>query len=105
LWDKRDSYIIPLQTAWPWEGRYTKLQREAGTKRATRPKPNNLKDMMYVILELSLCRNKCQSADTVMKRMGLHLGTSKDHPKMLTDMCEVHLHMLISSQRSNEYAK
>jgi len=29
--------------------------------------------------ELSLCRNKGQSADTVMKRMDLHLGTPDDH--------------------------
>jgi len=53
--------------------------------------------MIYVILELSLCRNKCQSVNSVMKRMGLHLETPKDHPKMLTDMRERYLHMLISS--------
>jgi len=53
--------------------------------------------MIYVILELSLHRNKCQSVNSVMKRMGLHLGTSEDHPKMLTDMHERYLHMLISS--------
>jgi len=29
--------------------------------------------------ELSLHRNKGQSADTTMKRMGLHLGTRDDH--------------------------
>jgi len=29
--------------------------------------------------ELSLRRNKGQSANTVMKRMSLHLGTSNDH--------------------------
>jgi len=53
--------------------------------------------MMYVILELSLRRNKGQSVNTVMKRMGLYLWTPKDHPKMLTDMRERYLHMLISS--------
>ena len=29
--------------------------------------------------ELSLCRNKSQSGNTVMKRMSLHLGTPDDH--------------------------
>jgi len=29
--------------------------------------------------ELSLCRNKGQSVNTVMKRMSLHLGTPDDH--------------------------
>jgi len=52
-----------------------------------------------VILELSLRRDKCQSVNSVMKRMCLHLGTPEDHPhpKMLTDMRERYLHMLISS--------
>jgi len=53
--------------------------------------------MMYVILELSLHRNKCQSVKSVIKRMGLHLGTPEDHPKMLTDRSERYLHTLISS--------
>jgi len=51
--------------------------------------------MIYVILELSLHRNKCQSVNSMMKRMGLHLGTPEDHPKMLTDMRERYLHMLV----------
>jgi len=45
---------------------------------------------MYMILELSLHRNKCQPADTVMKSISLHPETPKDHPRMLTDMCERH---------------
>jgi len=48
------------------------------------------KDTVYVILELSLCRNKGQPADTVMRSISLHLRTPKDHPRMLTDMCERH---------------
>jgi len=55
-----------------------------------------------MILELSLCRNKGKSENIMMKRMGLYLGTPKDHPKMLTDMRERYLH---SSWKSNEYAK
>jgi len=51
--------------------------------------------MIYVMLELSL--HKCESVNSVMKRLGLHLGTPEDHPKMLTDMRERYLHMLISS--------
>jgi len=43
-----------------------------------------------VILELSLCRNKGQPADTVMKSTGLHLKTPNDHPEAPTDMCERH---------------
>jgi len=61
--------------------------------------------MMYVILELPMHRNKGQSVNTVMKRTDLHLGTPKDHPKMLTDMRERYLRMLISSRETNEYAK
>jgi len=53
--------------------------------------------MIYVMLELSLRRNKCQLVNSVMKRMGLHLGTPEDHPKILTDMRERYLHVLISS--------
>jgi len=53
--------------------------------------------MIYVILELSLRRNESQPVNSLMKRMGLHLGTREDHPKMLTDMRERYLHMLISS--------
>jgi len=48
-------------------------------------------------LELSLRRNKHQSTNSMMKRMGLRLGTPKDHPKTLTDMRERYLHLLISS--------
>jgi len=49
---------------------------------------------MDVILELSLRRNKRQSANSVMKRMGLHLGTPEDHPGMLTGMRGRYLHRL-----------
>jgi len=56
-----------------------------------------MKDMIYVILELNMRRNKCQSVNSVMKRMGLHLGTPEDHPEMLTDMRERYLYMLITS--------
>jgi len=66
-------------------------------ERKTTPEPNNLKDTIDMILEQSLPRNKCQSVNSMMKRMGLHLGTPEDHPKMLTDMRERYLHMLISS--------
>jgi len=48
------------------------------------------KDTVYVILELSLRRNKGQPASTVMRSISLHLKTPKDHPRMLTDMCERH---------------
>jgi len=43
-----------------------------------------------VILELSLRRNKGQSADTVMKSTSLHLKTPDDHPEAPTDMHERH---------------
>jgi len=56
--------------------------------RTARPELNNLKDTIYMILELNLHRNKGQPANTMMKRMGLHLRTPKDHPRMLTDMHE-----------------
>jgi len=48
------------------------------------------KDTVYVILELSLRRNKGQPADTVMRSMSLHLKTPQDHPRKLTDMRERH---------------
>jgi len=44
--------------------------------------------MVYMILELSLRRNKGQPADTVMRSISLR--TPKDHPRMLTDMHERH---------------
>jgi len=44
--------------------------------------------MVYVILELSLRRNKGQPADTVMQSMGLYLKTPDDHSEAPTDMCE-----------------
>jgi len=44
--------------------------------------------MVYVILELSLRRNKGQPADAVMRNISLHLETPKDHPRTLTDKCE-----------------
>jgi len=47
-------------------------------------------DTVYVILELSLHRNKDQPADTVMRSRSLHLETPKDHRRMLTDMRERH---------------
>jgi len=37
--------------------------------------------------ELSLRRNKGQSADTVMKRTGLHLGTPDDHHQEALRKC------------------
>jgi len=37
--------------------------------------------------ELSLRRNKGQSADAVMKRMGLHLGTPDDHHQEALRKC------------------
>ena len=61
--------------------------------------------MVYVILELSLSRNKGQPVDTVMKSVSLHLKTPDDHPEAPTDMCESYYHMLISSQKNHEYAK
>ena len=48
------------------------------------------KDIVYLILELSLRRNKGQPADTVMKSTSLHLKTRDDHSGMLTDMSERH---------------
>jgi len=48
------------------------------------------KDMVYVILELSLCRNKGQPVDTVKQRTSLHLKTPDNHSGMLTDMCKRH---------------
>jgi len=46
------------------------------------------KDAVYMILELSLRRNKGQPADTVMRSTGLHLKTPNDHPEVPTDMRE-----------------
>jgi len=48
------------------------------------------KDTVYVILELSLHRNKGQPADTVTKSTSLHLKTPNDHLGLLTDMREIH---------------
>jgi len=48
------------------------------------------KDKVYVILELSSHRNKGQPVNTMMRSTSLHLKTPKDHPRMLTDMCEQH---------------
>ena len=48
------------------------------------------KDTVYVISELSLCRNKGQPEATVMRSISLHLETPKDHLRMLTDMRERH---------------
>jgi len=48
------------------------------------------KDTVYVILELSLRRNKGQPVDTVMRSISLHLETPKDHPRTLTGMRERH---------------
>jgi len=48
------------------------------------------KDMVCMILELSLSRNKGQPVDTVMRSIRLHLKTPKDHPRTLTDMRERH---------------
>jgi len=61
--------------------------------------------MVYVILELSLSRNKGQPVDTVMKSVSLHLKTPDDHLEAPTDMCESYYHMLISSQKNYQYAK
>ena len=47
-----------------------------------------LKDTVYVILELSLHRNKGQPAHTVMKSTGLHLKTPDYHLEVPTDMHE-----------------
>jgi len=55
-----------------------------------RPEQNSLEGHGKLILELSLLRNKGQSADTVMRSISLHLETPKDHPRMLTDMRERH---------------
>jgi len=73
--------------------------QESNKTKAKQPERHDI----YVILKLSLSRNKCQSVNSVMKKMGLHLGTPKDHPKMLTNMRERYLHMLISSQKHNKY--
>jgi len=59
------------------------------------------KDMVYVILELSLRRNKGQPADTVMRSVSL-LRTPKDLLRTLTDMHERHLRVLISSWKSHK---
>jgi len=48
------------------------------------------KDTVYVILEVSLRRNKGQPADTVMKSTSLHLKTPDDHLETLTDLHERH---------------
>jgi len=48
------------------------------------------KDSVYIILELSLRRNKGQPVNTVMRSISLHLQTPKDHLRTLTDMCERH---------------
>jgi len=48
------------------------------------------KDTVYVILELSLRRNKGQPVDTVMKGTRLHLKAPDNHSGTLTDMCERH---------------
>jgi len=44
--------------------------------------------VVYMILELSLHRNKGQSEDTVMKNTSLHLKTPDDHVEVPTDMRE-----------------
>jgi len=63
-------------------------------KEAPRGQPDQSKttwkDTVYVILELSLRRNKGQPADTVVRSTSLHLETPKDHPRTLTDMRERH---------------
>jgi len=48
------------------------------------------KDMVYVILEPSLCRNKGQTAATVMRITSLHLKTPDHHSGTLTDMHKRH---------------
>jgi len=48
------------------------------------------KDMVHLILELSLRRNTGQPVDTVMKSTSLHLKTPDDHSGTLTDMRERH---------------
>ena len=45
-----------------------------------------VKDTVYLILELSLCRKKGQPADTVMKSMSLHLKTPDNHSEVPTDV-------------------
>jgi len=45
---------------------------------------------VYMIIELSLRRNKGQPADSVIRSISLHLRTPKDHPRTLTDMRERH---------------
>jgi len=61
-------------------------------KEAPREQQNRSKttweDTVYVILELSLHRNKGQPEDTVMRSISLHLETPKDHLRSLTDMRE-----------------
>jgi len=47
-----------------------------------------LKDVIYMILELSLGRSTGQPADTVMKSTSLHLKTPDNHPEAPTDMRE-----------------
>jgi len=46
--------------------------------------------MVYVILELSLLKNKGQQVDTVMKSTSLPLKTPDNHPEVPTDMRERH---------------
>jgi len=39
------------------------------------------KDTVYVIIELSLCRNKGQTADTAMRSISFHLETPQRPPE------------------------
>jgi len=63
-------------------------------KEATRGQQNQSKtygkDTVYVFFELSLRRNKGQTADIVMMSTSLHLQTPRDHSGTLTDMHERH---------------
>jgi len=65
----------------------TEVEAPRGQQDQSKP---TWKDMIYVILELSLRRNKGQPVDTVMRSISLHLETPKYHPRTLTDMCERH---------------
>jgi len=66
--------------------------QESNKTRARQPEGHDGRDP-----GTELAQKQTSISNTVMKRMGLHLGTPEDHPGMLTDMSERYLHLLISS--------
>jgi len=70
-----------------WADKWNYTDQE-GARRLEDQNKTTLKDMVCMILELSLRRSKGQLADTVMKSTSLHLKTPDNHPEALTDMNE-----------------